>query len=115
MEEEDSWGWRAEDGGEFTVKSKYRLLEGLVVLEENLDIVAEQVFSFLWKSLTLAFSWKPLLDRIPTGRNLAWRKVIDPESSTVCVLCEDREETVCHVSCIVRLLQEFGCVSLAWA
>ncbi|RHN82716.1 hypothetical protein MtrunA17_Chr1g0212781 [Medicago truncatula] len=95
LDEEDSWGWRAEDGGEFTVKSKYRLLEGLVVLEENLDIVAEQVFSFLWKSLTLAFSWKPLLDRIPTGRNLAWRKVIDPESSTVCVLCEDREETVC--------------------
>jgi hypothetical protein len=68
MVEEDSWGWRAEDGGEFTVKSTYRLLEGLVVLEENLDIVAEQVFSFLWKSPMFAFSWKLLLDCNRTGK-----------------------------------------------
>ena len=106
MEEEDSRGWRAEDGREFTVKSKYRLLEGLVVWK-RIWTVAEQVFSFLWKSPMLAFSWKLLLDSVPTRRNLAWRKVIDPESSAV---CEDKEETLCQVSCIVRLLQKFGCV-----
>jgi len=81
-----------------------------VVLEENLDIVAEQVFSFLWKSPMLALSWKLILDCIPTRRNLAWRKVIDRESSAVCVVCEDKEETLCHVSCIARLLQKFVCV-----
>lgn len=57
----------------------------------------ERVFRYLWKSPTpskvVAFSWKLLWDRIPTQKNLATRKIIDPLVATDCVWCEGEVET----------------------
>jgi hypothetical protein len=44
-----------------------------------------------------AFSWSLLLDRIPTLANLAYRHILDPEASLLCVLCGREVETSTHL------------------
>lgn len=60
-----------------------------------------RVFDNLWEtpahSRVIAFSWKLLLDRIPTRYNLAVRHVIQQNTSTYCVLCVGREETPINI------------------
>jgi len=47
--------------------------------------------------IVVVFSWKLLLDRIPTKRNLLIRNVANPAISTDCVWCEGVLETSSHL------------------
>lgn len=71
------------------------LIEDLWREEEKL------VFSQVWKSpaplKVVAFSWKLLLDRLPTKVNLHVRNVLPLEASMVCVLCDNGVETSNHL------------------
>lgn len=59
-----------------------------------------RVFDALWKSpapsKVVAFAWRALLNRVPTKVNLALRKVIAPEESKLCVLCDSLDESSVH-------------------
>jgi len=71
--EEDRWEWLGEEGGSFSVKSSYNVLELISLLDDDLCLLEEGVFSLLWKSpapsKVVAFSWSLLLIRIPTRSN----------------------------------------------
>jgi hypothetical protein len=97
------------------------------MLEER-SISEEQgrVFSSIWKSLApsiwkspapskvVAFSWKPLHDRIPTKVNLAFRHVLPPEASLNCVLCEGMVESVNHLFIHCAFVSEVWQGLLRW-
>ncbi|RHN63454.1 putative reverse transcriptase zinc-binding domain-containing protein [Medicago truncatula] len=108
--EEDRWDWLPEEGGKYTVRSSYRVLEEGVLHQEGLSGLEEEVFSNLWKSpapsKVVAFSWMALRDRIPTRTNLRHRNVLAPREPCVCVLCGEMEEKTSHLflHCEVSLL-----------
>ena len=81
-------GWRLDDKGDFTVKSAYSRLEGLVLREDRWWDEQKEVFKALWEnkapSKVVAFAWKYLLDRIPSKGNLALRNVLPTEGSMLC-------------------------------
>ena len=58
-------------------------------------------FGKIWKSPSpykvVAFSWMLLLDRIQTCSNLAFRHILDPVESCLCVLCGQGEESTTHL------------------
>jgi len=111
--EEDYWHWKPEDGGSFTVRLAYNILEGVLDFVEGLPDNEDMVFGRLWKSSVpssvVAFSWKLLLDRIPTKRNLLIQNVANPAISTDCVWCEGVLETSSHLflHCGMALKKQF--------
>jgi hypothetical protein len=100
-DEEDRWLWTPEEGGTFSVRSSYKVLEEIVLLEDDLNDFQEGIFDKLWKSpapsKVVAFSWAALLDRIPTRSNLAYRHVLTQGADNVCVLCGQGNETTSHL------------------
>lgn len=98
---EDRWDWKLEEGGKFSVKSSYKNLEDLLILEDKWSDGEKKVFGNTWKSMApskvVAFSWKLLLDRIPSKWNLKWRNVLPPDCSIRCVLCGTEDETSRHL------------------
>jgi len=97
----DVWKWRLEESGNFTVKSSYDKLESSILLEDKWREEERKVFSCLWKSpapsKVVAFSWKAILNRIPSRLNLALRNVLPEEVETRCVLCGEGEESTLHL------------------
>jgi len=97
----DRWVWNLEEERVFPVKSCYLKLRMLLVGEEEWNIEEFRVFESIWKSKAplkvVAFSWKLLLDRIPTRRNLARRNCLPPKVSYRCVLCGITEEPANHL------------------
>jgi hypothetical protein len=97
----DKWWWMQDDGGIFSVSFSYRVLEGIVLLEDGLNTLEERVFGDLWKSpapsKVIAFSWMAFLDRIPTRSNLELHRVLTQEDPRNCVMCGHREETTTHL------------------
>jgi len=61
------------------------------------EILAYMVTSLINTMKVVAFSWKLLLDQIPTRRNLARRNCLPPEESSRCVLCGIVEESANHL------------------
>jgi hypothetical protein len=47
--EKDGWKWRLDDDRVFSVSSMYKVLEGLLILEDGLNPMEEKVFGYLWK------------------------------------------------------------------
>jgi hypothetical protein len=97
----DKWVWRLEDGGSFTVKSAYNKL---ISLESHFEVMGEEegrVFGQIWESpapsKVVAFSWKVILNRIPTRINLARRNVLPENGSLNCVLCDLVGESESHL------------------
>jgi len=111
-EEDDKWLWLPEEGGAFLVRSSYRVLEEILLLEGGLNPLEEGVFTKLWKSpapsKVIAFSWMLLLDHIPTRSNLAFRRVLAAGEDHSCVLCGLGEESTTH------LFLQCDVVSLIW-
>jgi hypothetical protein len=97
----DSWVWKPDREGGFSVNSCYKLLLNLFYGEVPLNEVEKVIFREIWRSKApakvLAFSWTMLLDRIPTKINLAKRRIVGVEDSKRCVFCEDGDESVTHL------------------
>jgi len=101
VEEVDSWWWKLEREGKFSVSLSYASLERLVLSQEPLERTKEVVFGILWKSpapsKVVVFSWQLLLNRIPTKDNLLSRRIIAPVSLGRCEFCEQAAETANHL------------------
>jgi hypothetical protein len=98
----DYWVRKLDNGGCFSVKSCYSLLERFEAGDSVIGGVENRVLNYIWKSpaplKVLAFSWTLLLDRIPTRSNLALRRVlVGWEDACVCVFCGRMEETTRHL------------------
>jgi len=50
LQEVNSWWWRPEGNVGFTIKSTYKILERLLVLEDNLGGIEKRVFDYLWEN-----------------------------------------------------------------
>lgn len=100
-QEEDRWSWNLEECGIFSMKSAYKKLDGLMSSEVLWGEEEKGVFKSLWKSPApskmIAFSWKILLNHIPTKDNLSLRNILSPEVSRSCLLCDEREESAIHL------------------
>jgi len=97
----DSWGWRPEEGGAFSMRSCYLKLVRLMLEEEVWSVEERGVFETICKSKAplkvIAFSWKLFLDRVPTRSNLSRRNCLPPTESMLCVLCGRMEESSKHL------------------
>jgi len=81
----DRWCWKPEEGGVFSIKSCFDILQDLWLVDGVLSGGEEVVFQNLWKSKAtskvLAFSWTLFFDRIPSKVNLAKRQLLAAEDS----------------------------------
>lgn len=97
----DGWFWKREEDGCFTVKSMYTKLEGLLIVENDWGVEEVRVFNQLWKSpaptKVVGFSWRMLLNRIPTRENLYRRNALPQDVSTLCVMCGREVERTNHL------------------
>lgn len=79
----------------------YGKMEGLMVREDNCTEDEKRVFRQIWKSRApskmVAFSWKLLLDQIPTRINLHKRNVLPMEIAIICVWCVTEIESSNHL------------------
>ncbi|RHN54844.1 putative RNA-directed DNA polymerase [Medicago truncatula] len=101
VEEVDSWWWKLEEDGIFSVSSSYVSLESSLLPIEPLERTKKVVFELVWKSpapsKVVAFSWQLLLNRIPTKDNLLSRRILAPVSLGRCEFCEQVAETATHL------------------
>jgi hypothetical protein len=115
---EDEWGWRPELGGEFSVRSAYALVSGLLIDRVILSTDAQTVFNAIWKcyapSKVLGFVWMLLHDRVPTRLNLFRRKVITEIGDTSCVFCGEETETVTHLFLYCKFISQVWERVFAW-
>jgi hypothetical protein len=94
---EDVWYCTLSPDGRYSVKSMYAsLLKGLTVMGTPQGEVLQAV-SRVWKSWVpskvIVFSWKLLLDRIPSRSNLLMRGVPLLVGGVECVFCHAPSES----------------------
>lgn len=97
----DSWVWKPDKAGMFTVKSCFLLLQNLCLLNGVLNREEEVIFRENWRGKApgkvLAFSWTLLLDRIPPKVNLDKRRLMETDESRRCVFCDGEDELTVHL------------------
>jgi hypothetical protein len=100
-QEADGWGWRPEQGGEYTVKSTYDFVSSLIIDRTVVSADLEMVFKWIWKCLVPSkvsgLVWMVLHDRVPTRDNLFRRKIIMEIGECRCVFCGESIENVSHL------------------
>lgn len=91
----DSRIWTAEPGGAYSVRSAYKSLQ------KNEGLNKDPIFRLLWipaaPSNICAFTWKVLLNRIPTRMNLLRRHIMPSSEVANCPVCLEAEESVDHL------------------
>jgi hypothetical protein len=97
---DDKWLWKENSEEGFSVKVCYNLLYRGLREQVLLNPCAVCAFSNLWKcgapSKVCVFSWKLLLDRIPTKVNL-WKRGVIEFQHINCVLCGSVLESSVHL------------------
>lgn len=68
----DDWTWTLEDGGLFSVKSAYSILQGDVI--EPIDKIYSKLWSLKAPSNVLSLAWRVLKNRIQSKENLEKKK-----------------------------------------
>ncbi|CAJ2675195.1 unnamed protein product [Trifolium pratense] len=100
-ENSDCWVWKPGEGGSFSVRSAYLVLEEELSVQVNCDVQETRTLHQLWSSpapsKVIAFSWKLLLNSIPTRQNLAHRGVLQQMDSKLCAICVGVDESSVHL------------------
>jgi hypothetical protein len=116
--EVDSWSWRLEPGGEFTVKSAYALVSDFLIERRTVAQDVGSAFKSIWNcpapSKVSGLVWMVLHERVPARDNLFRRKVIPVNGETRCVLCGDSRETVSHLFLYCRVTLQVWERVLPW-
>jgi hypothetical protein len=103
----DSWGWRPEEGGEFTVKSTYNTVVSNFIAISQVSLEQQIGFKAIWKckapTKVSGFVWTVLLDRVPTRANLFRRQILSETEDRRCVFCGDQVETTTHLFLYCRV------------
>lgn len=81
----DWWLWNKDEGGLYSVKSAFLVLQGEVI-EPN-DKVFHKLWSIKAPSNVLSLAWNMLINRVQTKENLIRRRVLQSPSQTFCSLC----------------------------
>ena len=90
----DSWSWKPDPSGQFSVRSAYHVLS-----EEEIEGDNVKVFEDIWKLKIppkfVVFAWRLLKERLPSKKNLIRGQVdlID----TSCSFCRNSEENEAHL------------------
>lgn len=95
-EVKDSWYWRREKFGNYSVKSAYLLMEE----EKNVNVTADN--SGFWRTLwnlkippkVKNFLWRACTDCLPTRDLLRYRRV---QVSPICAVCNVEYESIYHI------------------
>ncbi|GAU37868.1 hypothetical protein TSUD_22840 [Trifolium subterraneum] len=87
----DSWCWKHDPSGCYSVKSAFLALSHSTTDEVIFSVEEQRLLPKVWKtwanSKVAVFSWQLLQDRLPTRQNLWHRGVIRDASACMCVLC----------------------------
>lgn len=108
----DSWAWKLDGRGNYTVNSSY------VFLQEQFLLEPDPVFQWIWAtpvpSNIKAFAWRAVLGRLQTRDNLLKRQVISDAEEARCALCRLEVESGSHLlfSCSETLPIWYDCC--AW-
>nr|KYP53060.1 hypothetical protein KK1_025062 [Cajanus cajan] len=107
----DSWRWKADSDGKYSVKSAYHVIV-------NDSLFAEiPLHRFIWCRLVpykvSCFVWRVLLDRFPSKFNLVKRHVLINSDSS-CVWCQYRMETSSHLFFECYFAYHVWMLSLEW-
>lgn len=94
-----TWVWSEEDGENYSMKYAYNVVLNFIMKQEI--EVFKQLWSLKVKPSALHFSWKLLLEKVPTKENLEKRMV--GLINTLCSLCQSEYEITNHlfVTCSV--------------
>jgi hypothetical protein len=97
----DSWSWKHDSTGTFSVKSAYLLLIAGVV-SNVLDSLLVKVWKSWVPSKMIVFSWQLLQDKVLTRQNILKRRVIRDPGDALSALCGTSIEALDHllVSCV---------------
>ncbi|XP_058741729.1 uncharacterized protein LOC131614118 [Vicia villosa] len=99
-DEEDSFIWRLNSEGCFSVKSCYVFFKGNLS-GPPLNVVKVRALAHLWTikvpSKILFFCWRFIHNRIATKENLVRRGILNDVGDSLCVLCYSEEETLAHL------------------
>ena len=95
VEGSDSWMWRSAEGGEFSIRNTYFLMQNLPQSEQ------QNLFDILWKakvpSKVLVFAWRELLNRIQTKDQLKKRGIGGTNFINLCPICKEQQESTTHL------------------
>ncbi|GAU45061.1 hypothetical protein TSUD_198490 [Trifolium subterraneum] len=92
----DSWSWRHDSTGTYSVKSAYMVLSAGSVASD-LDSLLARVWKSWAPSKVIVFSWKLLQDRVPSRPNLLRRRVIRDHRDSFCAFCGASLKSVDHL------------------
>jgi hypothetical protein len=97
----DSWFWRPDENGMFSVKSTYSLLGRIFGVNGEFGPNDLKVLKYIWRnpapSKVIAFSWKLLRNRIPSKVNLAARGILEAGGALDCAFCVGLAEDARHL------------------
>ncbi|XP_058752225.1 uncharacterized protein LOC131625382 [Vicia villosa] len=99
-DEDDSFSWRLNSEGVFTVKSCYDFFKGKL---SGPPLAEEKVRALihLWNlkvpSRIQFFCWRFIHNRIATKDNLVSRGILNEGEDSLCVLCSKEEENIVHL------------------
>ncbi|GAU48842.1 hypothetical protein TSUD_186170 [Trifolium subterraneum] len=98
---DDSWYWKHDGSGYYSVKSTFLALSRSTTNEVILSVEEQRLLPKVWKtwapSKVAVFSWQLLQDRLPTRQNLWHWGVIGDVSASMCVLCGSGPESDDHL------------------
>jgi hypothetical protein len=98
---DDSWSWKPDPTGQYSVKSTFLALSRSTSNEVVFSVEEERLLPKVWKtwapSKVAAFSWQLLQDRFPTRQNLWHRGIIGDINASMCVLCGLQPESADHL------------------
>ena len=107
----DNMLWKADPSGVYSTKSAYRIL-----VTCNRHVSDVNIFQTIWKlkipPRTAIFSWRLILDRLPTRGNLLCRIVQMQDTS--CPLCGNAQEEVDHLVFNCEMTLGLWWESMSW-